>query len=266
MKTINMNFKFFIMKANFISTVAIATILPVLSSCSAEVFMSNAPTEDSVCHINVTHDMDFAFCEGDALSIFHITSEYDDEMLVGELVYDKETNTFKGEPTVNEGDSVRLIFNNTSRGENKLVYIPSSQGCNQSIPLEVSCRWADGATYKLAPLSCMSQVRISIKNNSTAGYVGYVSLTSYDIEDELVGLFIYSDNSIIPISYNSNEVVYKISPQDEARGYIDMFCKSGRFAGKILFYDARGGFSHGRIYEDEHELNLKPGLTQVYVF
>ena len=247
MKTIISNLNFSLMtNSNFIATIVVATVL-MLTSCASEVFYIPSDNDQTIA-LTVTHEFGFNFTEGDVISVFKVNEEYE-QKLVGELLFDKESNTFRGNPNIAEGDSCRLVFNNAAKGENSLVYIPSSQALDMAIPLEKYTRWG-ATTLHFHPLMELSQLRIPLEFENRFGYVSLKSASSMG----MVGMF-YLDG-IYPNLYAQSELVYKINDQQD---YVDIFFRAGEYKDVTLeFIDARGNFLHGYIYD---KIIFESGLT-----
>lgn len=235
------------MTKNKIFSFVLFAIVLICSSCASEEL--HLPENDDTANgITVTHDFGFCFTEGDIISVFSY-NEWEEESLAGELTYDSARGIFCGHAGVNPGDSCRLVFNNTSHGENDFIYIPSSQAFDTAIPLETSGRFNPGSTYHLEPYHKLTRIRIEVDPD-----MDYAQISS---EKRLCGVA-YLDGAISGILCHDT-ASYMISDKDKENGFIDICVHSGEYPNLYITfaYTSHGGGASSISYST-HNITLRP--------
>lgn len=183
-------------------------ILFVLSSCASEQFHY----DDGMRTLNVKHDLDFKFTEGDELGVY-TQQNSEDWQLVGTMTFDPQTGNFIGKPGVENGEICRIIYNNC--GTKNVVCIPSTQSATAPVPMSADIQWEDNAVVNLSLNPDLAILRIDCSIDSDCGEVIISSNNSMSGHFDLL---YFSEVE----AHSDSKIKYDIEVSDILRGYIDI--------------------------------------------
>lgn len=218
-----------------------------LTSCAEESF--HYP--DGFISLDVTHEHNFSFSEGDELLVYTNRVEYEGEyiesedyILVARLKYNLKSGKFIGDGELEKGQPIKVVYTNNREGINAVVNIPTAQSYNSPLPLIGYSQYGDKKPIELDLYDNLCILRTPISKTT-----GVVEIST---NHTISGHWMIDFNMFSGI-YKRDTIIYTVSELDAILGYVDIVIPIGKYEKMtIALYDSSG--SGSTTYNTTNEL------------